>query len=143
MKYEKEPKIQHPILEDFGLKTKPGLSFHRTACLGGRGSAELYVLLEKKTLTPVLPLTGGIMMKLRETMDAYKKSFEAKAPKDVLEILHRATEDLRNSGILDRTVKVGDKAPDFSLRNTREQEITLADQLSKGPVVLGFYRGRW
>ena len=82
-------------------------------------------------------------MRLQERMDAYKKSFEAKAPKDALEILHRATEDLRNSGILDRTVKVGDKAPDFSLRNTRGQEITLADQLSKGPVVLGFYRGRW
>jgi hypothetical protein len=99
--------------------------------------------VEKETLTPVLPLNGGITMGLQERMDAYKKSFEAKAPEDVLEILHRATENLRNSGIFDRTVKVGDKAPDFSLRNTRGQEITLADQLSKGPVVLGFYRGRW
>ena len=82
-------------------------------------------------------------MKLQERLDALKKSFEAKAPKNVLDIMHRATEDLRSSGILERTVKVGDKAPDFSLRNTSGQRVTLTQVLSKGPVVLGFYRGRW
>lgn len=82
-------------------------------------------------------------MRLQEELDAYRKSFEAQAPKDVLEIMHRATEGLRNSGILERAVKVGDRAPDFSLRNTRGQEVTLRQLLSKGPVVLSFYRGRW
>lgn len=82
-------------------------------------------------------------MRLREQLDAYRKSFEAQAPKDVLEIMHRATDGLRNSGILERAVKVGDRAPDFSLRNTRGQEVTLRQLLSKGPVVLSFYRGRW
>ncbi len=82
-------------------------------------------------------------MRLQERLDARRKGFEAKAPKDVLEIMHRATEDLRKSGILEGAVRVGDKAPDFSLRNTSGQEITLTHLLSKGPVVLGFYRGRW
>lgn len=82
-------------------------------------------------------------MRLQERLDAHRKGFEAKAPKDVLEIMHRATEDLRKSGILEGAVKDGDKAPDFSLRNTSGQEITLTHLLSKGPVVLGFYRGRW
>jgi hypothetical protein len=82
-------------------------------------------------------------MRLPEQLDAYRKSFEAQAPKNVLEIMHRATEDLRNSGILERAVKVGERAPDFSLRNTRGQAVTLRQLLSKGPVVLGFYRGRW
>lgn len=82
-------------------------------------------------------------MRLQERLDAHRKSFEAQAPKDVLEIMHRATEDLRNSGTLERAVKVGDRAPDFSLRNTRGQEVTLRQLLSKGPLVLSFYRGRW
>jgi hypothetical protein len=82
-------------------------------------------------------------MRLQEQLDAYRKSFEAQAPKDVLEIMHRATDGLRNSGILERAVKVGERAPDFSLRNTRGQEVTLRQLLSKGPVVLSFYRGRW
>jgi len=82
-------------------------------------------------------------MRLQEQLDAYRKDFEAQAPKDVLEIMHRATDGLRNSGILERAVKVGERAPDFSLRNTRGQEVTLRELLSKGPVVLSFYRGRW
>ena len=82
-------------------------------------------------------------MKLRARMDAFKKDFENRAPKQALEIMHRATEELRSTGILDRTVKVGDKAPEFTLKNTKGQEISLVQLLSKRPVVLGFYRGRW
>lgn len=82
-------------------------------------------------------------MKLEERLEAYKKSFQKQAPKEAQEIMHRATEDLRNSGILARTVKVGDMAPDFSLNNTRGQVVALSDLLDGGPVVASFYRGRW
>jgi hypothetical protein len=82
-------------------------------------------------------------MKLQEKLDALRKSFEKQVPPEALEIMHRATDDLRNSGIMDRAVKVGDKAPDFTLRNTGGREVSLSQLLSKGPVVLGFYRGRW
>lgn len=82
-------------------------------------------------------------MKLQEKLDAFRKNFEKKVPPEALEIMHRATEDLRNSGIMDRAVKVGDKAPDFTLRNTSGQEVSLSQMLSKGPVILSFYRGRW
>jgi len=82
-------------------------------------------------------------MKLQEKLDDLKKDFETKAPKEVLKVMHRATDDLRKSGILDRAISVGDKAPEFTLKNTREQEVNLSQLLSKGPIVLGFYRGRW
>ena len=57
--------------------------------------------------------------------------------------MHRATQDLRNSGILDRALGVGAKAPDFTLNNVRGEPLHLRAVLSRGPVVLGFYRGRW
>lgn len=41
------------------------------------------------------------------------------------------------------TVKVGDKAPDFTLPNADGQMRTLSDILKRGPVVLTFYRGGW
>jgi len=82
-------------------------------------------------------------MTLQEKMTAYKKNFEAKAPKEVLEIMHRAQQTLMDSGILEHTPKVGDKAPDFTLKNTKGLEVTLRELLKKGPVVLGFYRGHW
>jgi peroxiredoxin len=49
----------------------------------------------------------------------------------------------RDSGILEQTVKVGDRAPDFSLTNADGQEFRLQELLSEGPIVLSFYRGKW
>lgn len=82
-------------------------------------------------------------MKLEERLEARRKAFDKQAPKEALDIMHRATEDLRNSGILARTVKLGDMAPDFSLKNTHGQLVALSELLDGGPVVASFYRGRW
>lgn len=82
-------------------------------------------------------------MSLQEKLNATKKGIEAQAPKEVVDIMHRATDDLHNSGILEQTVKVGDRAPDFSLTNADGQEFRLRELLSQGPVVLSFYRGKW
>ena len=65
-------------------------------------------------------------MKLQETLDAIKKGFEKQAPKQVIDVMHRSLEDLKKSGILEHTVKVGDKAPDFTLNNTKGQPVTLS-----------------
>ena len=40
-------------------------------------------------------------------------------------------------------IKVGEKAPDFILNNALGEEVSLKDELKKGPVVLVFYRGAW
>ena len=80
-------------------------------------------------------------MKLQEKLDNLKKDFVTKVPEELLAVMQRAIEDLKNSGILDRAVSVGGKAPEFTLKNTRGQEVTLSQLLSKGPIVLGFYRG--
>ncbi len=40
-------------------------------------------------------------------------------------------------------LKVGDKAPDFTLKNAFGENISLASLTKKGPVILVFYRGAW
>ncbi|APY00115.1 peroxiredoxin-like family protein [Lacinutrix venerupis] len=40
-------------------------------------------------------------------------------------------------------LKVGDKAPDFTLPNAKGESISLNKLLNKGPVVVTFYRGDW
>ena len=82
-------------------------------------------------------------MKLQEKLDAYKNGFIKKVPEEVLETMKRAKEELIQSGIMEHAVKVGDPAPDFELTNTDGNQLALRDLLDKGPVVLGFYRGRW
>jgi hypothetical protein len=82
-------------------------------------------------------------MTLPEKMAKFKKNFEAKAPKQALEIMHRAAQRLQDSGILEHAPKPGDKAPDFTLESTEGKAITLGGLFEKGPLVLGFYRGTW
>jgi hypothetical protein len=82
-------------------------------------------------------------MSLQQQLDAYKKDFEAKAPAAALAIMQRATKDLAGSGILSRTVKVGDVAPDFVLKNRQGKDVSLGALIDRGPVVLSIYRGRW
>ena len=37
------------------------------------------------------------------------------------------------------TLKVGDKAPDFTLPDTEGRPVSLSSLLAKGPVILAFY----
>ena len=82
-------------------------------------------------------------MALKEKLDKLKADFEAKAPKEALDIMHSATDELKSSGIMDRVLKIGDKAPEFELKNADENLIRSKDLISGGPLVLSFYRGRW
>lgn len=82
-------------------------------------------------------------MSLQTKLNEYKAIFEKKAPGDVLERMHRATDDLRNSGILERALKTGDKAPHFVLENAENKMVRSEDILSQRFMILTFYRGRW
>ena len=80
---------------------------------------------------------------LQERLDAHRSRFETKADAAVLQVMHRATEELERSGIRDRVVRVGDRAPEFQLPDPSGRVVRLRDALDLGPVVLSFYRGHW
>jgi hypothetical protein len=82
-------------------------------------------------------------MGLQAKLDEYKKSFLEKAPPEAVAVMQKATEDLKNSGILDRVLKVGAPAPDFSLPDENGNPVALKRLLAQGPVVVSFYRGQW
>ena len=82
-------------------------------------------------------------MTLKEKIDTYKEGFKTRVPKEAQEIMHRATNDLQNSPQMLKTIKVGDMAPGFNLKNAANTDVALRDLLGRGPVVLNFYRGRW
>jgi hypothetical protein len=82
-------------------------------------------------------------MELKERLDKIRQSFEKQAPAEALAIMHRTTEDLRKSGIMDRAPNVGQSAPSFELKNSAGSQVTLSGLLERGPVVLTFFRGHW
>lgn len=82
-------------------------------------------------------------MSLAEKLDAIREAGAKRIPEDKRAIMGRATADLRDSGILDGVPKVGDRLPDFSLKNAQGVEIHSANLLSQGAVVLTVFRGVW
>jgi peroxiredoxin len=87
-------------------------------------------------------------MTLQAKLDAFKADFEAgkppySVPRSVIEIMHRATEELIASGAAKRALKVGDKAPAFTLMDPDGTEVSSTALLQNGPLVVSFYRGVW
>jgi hypothetical protein len=82
-------------------------------------------------------------MGLQDKLDEYKKRFLEKAPPEAVAVIQGATEDLKNSGILDKVLKVGEPAPEFSLPDENGNLLELKGLLAQGPVVISFYRGQW
>jgi hypothetical protein len=82
-------------------------------------------------------------MLLEEKLAATRAASAARIPPDKAAIMHRATEDLRKSGILDRIVQVGARMPAFELANYDGRRVSSRDLLQRGPLVLSFFRGSW
>ena len=82
-------------------------------------------------------------MSLQEKLNEFKKQSSAKIPAPALEIMGRATRDLQDSKIVDKILKSGDKAPIFSLPDTKGNMVSTQDLLDKCSLVVCFYRGVW
>jgi len=82
-------------------------------------------------------------MSLQEWLDTVRQNFEKQAPPQAVALMHRATDDLRNSGITDRALKEGQTAPLFELENSHGSLVSLSGLLEHGPVVITYFRGNW
>ena len=82
-------------------------------------------------------------MNLQQRLDSIRQGFEKQAPPEAVAIMHRVTDDLRSSGIIDSVLKEGHKAPSFELKDSHGSLVSLSSLLVRGPVVLTFFRGDW
>ena len=82
-------------------------------------------------------------MSLVEQLDAIRAGAAERIPPEALAVMHRATDDLRRSGILDRVSGPGAPAPDFELENWDGERVDSRLLRAKGPLVVTFYRGVW
>jgi hypothetical protein len=82
-------------------------------------------------------------MTLAERLDTIRQGADRRIPPDKRAIMHRATDDLRSLGILDRVIKVGDLLPPFALRNAFGDDVRSSELLANGPLVLTVFRGSW
>ena len=78
---------------------------------------------------------------LAEQLETIRQGVDNRVPPDKRAIMHRATADLRASGIMDHVIKVGDRLPPFTLKNPIWQGSAVGGSFSNRPACLdGFPR---
>jgi peroxiredoxin len=83
------------------------------------------------------------MSELREKIAEYDAAKAKRVPAEVLATMADSTRQLETLGIVDRSLKDGDRVADFALPNHLGEPRRLGDLLAQSVVVLSFYRGGW
>ncbi len=82
-------------------------------------------------------------MSLGEKLTQMREAAAKRFPPEVAKIMHDATEDLANSGQVEKVIKAGETLPAFKLPNQNGDTVDSADLLARGPLMLTIYRGSW
>ena len=82
-------------------------------------------------------------MSLKEKLDAQREASAKRIPPEKAAIMKRGNETLRASGILQKVVAIGQRAPSFTGQSHDGRTIRSADLTARGPLVLSFFRGHW
>ncbi|WP_430817261.1 peroxiredoxin-like family protein [Carboxylicivirga sp. RSCT41] len=82
-------------------------------------------------------------MTFQERLASLQKRIEGSMPQRYVDIMHKATRQLKESGIQEKVLKVGDKIPDFELPNQDGILVKASELYQKGPLIITFYRGFW
>jgi hypothetical protein len=88
-------------------------------------------------------MSANLNTELRDQIRVFQEEMLPKIPKPILDTFAQTTTDLVRSGVAERALREGSKAPDFGLPNVRGEQVRLSDILKKGPAVVTFYRGGW
>lgn len=82
-------------------------------------------------------------MPLAEQIQDTIKALRDILPADLNRLIEEGAGEISALQIAENALKIGDKAPDFSLKNYNGEMRSLKNYLKDGPVVLTFYRGLW
>jgi peroxiredoxin len=87
-----------------------------------------------------LPMNPFDLMK---ELKRYRDMRDDVIPADITSLMDKATDEIIESKLASRVVRVDSKAPGFSLPNAAGQQVTLSQVLRRGAAVISFYRGGW
>lgn len=82
-------------------------------------------------------------MSLQTELDAFRDAWAARVGPDIADLVATDIDDLRQSGLLDRVARPGDRLPALTLPNAAGDAVDLHALSESGPLVITFYRGGW
>ena len=97
----------------------------------------------KPILLSLLLTSVSFAQTLESQLQDRQKASGAKSDADTKTAYAAGIQAVRDSGVTEKAVQVGQKAPDFELNNAKGETVKLSTLLASGPVVLTWYRGGW
>ncbi|MFT6961100.1 MAG: peroxiredoxin [Flammeovirgaceae bacterium] len=82
-------------------------------------------------------------MNLLEELKAKKEASAKKIPVEKRAIMANSINQLVENGLAKGALNVGDQMMDFTLPNALGKNVSFAERVQKGKVVISFYRGGW
>lgn len=80
---------------------------------------------------------------LADVLREHNEAARNRIPLERIQVMDRATEELRSSGLAEQALGTGELAPKFSLPNPMGTLVGSDELLRNGPLVVSFYRGGW
>ena len=80
---------------------------------------------------------------ISEKLTLLRENFKNNASPEAKKIIMNSLNELKTKKILETSLKIGDKIPNFTLSNSENININSDDFLSKGQLIINFYRGSW
>jgi peroxiredoxin len=83
------------------------------------------------------------MTTLSSQLDAMRATVSTMAPAAALEAIDADAQRLQQSGLAQRALGAGQRAPDFVLPDATGKLVDIKALRARGPLVVSFYRGSW
>lgn len=84
-----------------------------------------------------------VLLTLKDQLRLISESSAAKVPPEKRKKMDEAIAQLKASQLTEKSIKIGQKFPNFKLKNAEGRQIELKQLLKKSAVVISFYRGSW
>jgi len=81
-------------------------------------------------------------MSLKEQLAEYRAGWFKRVPAERQAVMERHINEIRN-GLAKTVLKAGDRAPPIVLTDAKGAIVDIKSLLSRGPVIVTFYRGGW
>ncbi len=83
------------------------------------------------------------MENLKQQIDELNENLAKQLPPEILTAFGQSIKELKALGIEESSIGIGERFPDFSLLNTKNEIVGLEELLKRGPVIVAFFRGNW
>ena len=83
------------------------------------------------------------MTDLATQIQQFNIELATQVPQEILEAFGKSIEDIKTKNIEEKSIKIGEIMPNFSLKNAKNEIVNSFDILKKGKMIIAFYRGSW